>query len=257
MKVALIQCPIVWGDIDTNLKQTEERLRLVAGQADVALLPEMFTTGFCTDHPELAEEADGQTMQQLLRWAKEMNLAIAGSYMAREGERLYNRGFFVRPNGQTDIADKRHLYASGGESTFFSPGQKRVISEYMGVKFCLLVCYDLRFPCWSRNLSGQDYDILLYTANWPDIRIKAWDLLLPCRGAENQAFVCGVNRVGDDGIGLHYCGHSAAYDTRLNELAHFEEDEDGYRIVEFDIKKLSYYRDILPLWKDTDKVEIL
>lgn len=260
MKIALMQYPIVWGDIEANLALTEQRLQAIAGQADVALLPEMFTTGFCTDHPELAEAPEGTTIQHLRRWAHDMDIAIAGSYMARDAEaggKLYNRGFFVRPDGSIDFADKRHLYASGGEAMFFHRGEKRVISEYKGVRFCLLVCYDLRFPCWSRNLTGQDYDILLYTANWPDIRIGAWDLMLPCRGAENQSYVVGVNRVGDDGLGLHYPGHSVAYDTRLRELARFAEDEEGVRIVDFDMRKLEHYREILPLWKDTDPIKIL
>jgi len=252
MKIALLQSPIVWADTQQNLQLTEQRLAAVAGQADVALLPEMFTTGFCTDRPDLADSTDGITMSSLRRWAAEFGLAIAGSFMCKDGEKLYNRGFFVRPDGTADLVDKRHLYKSGGEAAFFTPGKERVISEYKGVRFCLQVCYDLRFPVWQRNASGYDYDILLYTAAWPEVRIAAWDVLLAARAIENQCYIAGVNCVGDDGLGLHYNGHSVAYDTRLRPLAQFADNEEGTRIANFDMLKLEHYRDILPLWQDTD-----
>lgn len=252
MKVALLQYPIIWADIDENLRLTEKRLAALAHKADVALLPEMFTTGFCTDRPELAELPEEKTMQHLLRWASEYDIAIAGSYIVADNTNLYNRGFFVRPDGNTDYIDKRHLYAHGGEADFFTAGTTRVISEYKGVKFCLLLCYDLRFPVWSRNRSGHDYDILLYSANWPDVRIQYWDALLPARATENQCFVCGVNRVGDDDLGLHYNGHSIAFGTHLEPLAKFADDEEGTKIADFDIDTLRHFRERSPLWKDGD-----
>lgn len=253
MRVALLQYPIVWEDKKRNLRLTHERLATLADRADVAMLPEMFTTGFCTDNPDLAEGNEGETIESLKRWAREYNLAITGSFIAREDGRLYNRGFFVRPDGQTDFVDKRHLYAHGGEDVFFHRGTQRIISEYKGVRFCLLVCYDLRFPLWSRNCGGDDYDILLYCANWPDIRIHFWDALLPARATENQCAICGVNCVGDDGNGLHYSGHSIAYDTYLHPLTDFAEDEEGIRIADIDVEAIHHFRERLPLWKDVDK----
>lgn len=253
MRIALMQYPIVWEDKEENLRRTHQRLATLAGKADVALLPEMFSTGFCTNRPELAEEENGKTIQLLQDWSKEYEIAIAGSYIARENGHLYNRGFFVRPNGDIDFADKRHLYAHGGEAMFFHRGEKRVISEYKGVKFLLLVCYDLRFPVWSRNQNGDDYDILLYCANWPDVRIQYWDALLPARATENQCAVCGVNCVGDDGNGLHYSGHSIAYDTYLRPLTDFEENESGIRIADIDVDAIHHFRERLPLWKDVDR----
>lgn len=263
MKIALLQYPIVWADIDANLAATEQRLAAIAGQADVALLPEMFTTGFCTDRPDLAESPAGKTVQALHRWAKDYDLAIAGSFICQDGTksdlqtghaqpRLFNRGFFISPDGSECFVDKRHLYKSGGEAAFFTPGQSRPIIEYKGVKICLQVCYDLRFPVWTRNRTGYDYDILLYCAAWPDIRIGAWDVLLPARGLENQCYVAGVNCVGDDGLGLHYNGHSVAYDTRLNKLVSFANDEEGTKIADFNVEKLHYFREVLPLWQDSD-----
>ena len=252
MRVALLQYPIVWTDIAANLLLTQQRLAALSGKADVALLPEMFTTGFCVQRPDLAESTDGKTMSCLRRWARDYDIAIAGSFMAKEGERLFNRGFFVRPDGSADFIDKRHLYATGGEAELFTHGNERVVSEYKGVRFCLQICYDLRFPVWVRNRSGYDYDILLYSALWPDVRIAAWDVLVPARGLENQCYIAAVNCVGNDGIGLHYNGHSVAYDTRLNRLVSFNDDEEGTKIADFNVEKLQYFREVLPLWKDGD-----
>lgn len=257
IRIALLQYPIAWADREANLRAFGLRLSEISGKADVAVLPEMFTTGFCTDHPELADAPDGTTVAHLLRWAHDYDMAIAGSFMCRDGERLVNRGFFVKPDGSADWIDKRHLYAHGGEAAFFSPGSVRTISEYKGVRFCLQVCYDLRFPVWTRNRTGSDYDVLIYTAAWPEIRISAWDILLRARAAENQCCLVGVNTVGDDGLGLHYNGHSCAIDTRLHDLAQFADNEAATRIVSFDIDKLHHYREVLPLWKDADAFELV
>ncbi len=257
MRVALLQYPIEWADIETNLRLTERRLAPLRGKADVALLPEMFTTGFCTDRPELAEEPDGMTTEWLRRCSQEYDIAIAGSFMAAEKQNLYNRGFFMKPDGSADFIDKKHLYAHGGEADFFTAGTERKTIEYKGCKFCLLICYDLRFPVWSRNRTGYDYDILLYSANWPDIRIQYWDALLPARASENQCYIAGVNRIGDDGLGLHYNGHSVAYDTHLDKIASFADDEAGTKIAEFDIEALQHFRQRSPLWRDSDRFELL
>lgn len=256
MRVALLQYPVIWADKAANLAAYEARIQAISGKADVAVLPEMFTTGFCTDHPELADPADGETVFSLKRWAAEFGLALVGSFMCHDGEKLVNRGFFIRPDGSADWIDKRHLYAHGGEAAFFNPGKERVISEYKGARFCVQVCYDLRFPVWTRNRSGYDYDILIYTAAWPQIRIGAWDVLLRARAIENQCCLVGVNCVGDDGLGLHYSGHSVALDTRMRDLAGFAEDEAGTRVAEFDLAALHHFREVLPLWKDADCFEL-
>jgi predicted amidohydrolase len=177
--------------------------------------------------------------------------------------KLVNRGFMIKPRCPIsdfrypiEIQDKRHLYAHGGEDLFFQPAEKRHIFEYKGVKILLLVCYDLRFPVWARNRSGHDYDIILVVANWPDIRIQYWDTLIAARATENQCYIAAVNCVGDDGMGLHYNGHSVAYDTRLKDIAGFAENEEGTRIVEFDIPALHHFREVLPLWKDRDEFDL-
>ena len=278
MKIALLQYPIAWADKETNLRLAEDRIATLAGKADVAVLPEMFATGFCTDHPELAETMDGKIMTTLQRLADQYEIAIVSSFIclpisnsaashsplgrpiggtpSNSQAKLVNRGFMVVPHGEVQIQDKRHLYAHGGEDLFFEQASERSTFEYKGVKIQLLVCYDLRFPVWARNQSGYDYDILLVVANWPDIRIQYWDALIAARATENQCYIAAVNCVGDDGMGLHYNGHSVAYDTRLQPIVSFADDEEGTKIAEFDIAKLHHFREVLPLWKDTDKFEL-
>ena len=281
MRVALLQYPIVWADKEANLRLAEERIAALAGKADVAVLPEMFATGFCTDHPELAETMDGDIIRRLQAAANQSGVAIVSSFICKPdiGQRLVNRGFMITPHsvypnreeleggsnlpslqggdgGRLFVQDKRHLYAHGGEDLFFQPAQERHIFEYKGVKILLLVCYDLRFPVWARNRSGHDYDIILVVANWPDIRIQYWDALIAARATENQCYIAAVNCVGDDGMGLHYNGHSVAYDTRLQPITHFEDNEEGTKIAEFDIAKLHHFREVLPLWQDVDNFEL-
>ena len=278
MRVALLQYPIAWADKETNLRLAEQRIAALAGKADVAVLPEMFATGFCTDHPELAETMDGEIMTTLQRIANQYEIAIVSSFICVPDIRypipdtrtkLRNRGFMIKPHQKPitdseasdnrypiEIQDKRHLYAHGGEDLFFQPAEKRCIFEYQGVKILLLVCYDLRFPVWARNQSGSDYDIILVVANWPDIRIQYWDALIAARATENQCYIAAVNCVGDDGMGLHYNGHSVAYDTRLQPIVSFADDEEGTKIAYFDIAKLHHFREVLPLWKDVDHFEI-
>ena len=266
MKIALLQYPIAWADKETNLHLAEQRIAALAGKADVAVLPEMFATGFCTDHPELAETMDGDIIRRLQAAADQSGVAVVGSFICwsqepearrQDNVRLVNRGFMIKPNAPIEIQDKRHLYAHGGEDLFFQAAQKRHVFEYKGVKILLLVCYDLRFPVWARNQSGSDYDIILVVANWPDIRIQYWDALIAARATENQCYIAAVNCVGNDGMGMHYNGHSVAYDTRLQPIVSFADDEEGTKIAEFDIDKLHHFREVLPLWKDVDNFHLL
>ena len=258
MRVALLQYPIAWADKETNLRLAEQRIAALAGKADVAVLPEMFATGFCTDHPELAETMEEDIIRRLQAAADQNSIAIVSSFICLPamGQRLVNRGFMIKPDAPIEIQDKRHLYAHGGEDLFFQPAQKRHVFEYKGVKILLLVCYDLRFPVWARNRSGHDYDLILVVANWPDIRIQYWDALIAARATENQCYIAAVNCVGDDGLGMHYNGHSVAYDTHLQPIASFADDEEGTKIAEFDIDKLHHFREVLPLWKDVDAFKL-
>ena len=285
-KIALLQYPIAWADKETNLRLAEQRIAALAGKADVAVLPEMFATGFCcgvpdgtrgsvgclTDHPELAETMDGEIIRRLQAVADKSGVAIVSSFICLPDPqypitvnrypitdnrtKLSNRGFMIKPHAKIEIQDKRHLYAHGGEDLFFQPAHERHIFEYKGVKFLLLVCYDLRFPVWARNQSGCDYDVILVVANWPEVRVQYWDALVAARATENQCYIAAVNCVGDDGMGLHYNGHSVAYDTRLQPIVSFADNEEGTKIADFDIAKLHHFREVLPLWKDVDQFEL-
>ena len=265
MRVALLQYSIAWADKETNLRMAEEHIAALAGKADVAVLPEMFATGFCTDHPELAETMDGDIIRRLQAVADKSGVAIVSSFICLPDPRcpipdtrtkLRNRGFMIKPHAEIEIQDKRHLYAHGGEDLFFQPAQKRHIFEYKGVKFLLLVCYDLRFPAWARNRSGSDYDVILVVANWPEVRVQYWDALVAARATENQCYIAAVNMVGTDDKELNYNGHSVAYDTRLQPIVSFADNEEGTKIADFDIAALHHFREVLPLWKDIDNFEL-
>ena len=265
MKIALLQYPIAWADKETNLRLAEERIAALAGKADVAVLPEMFATGFCTDHPELAETMNGDIIHRLQAAADQSGVAIVSSFICLPSPiantqspiaKLVNRGFMIKPHAPIEVQDKRHLYAHGGEDLFFQRAEERRIFEYKGVKILLLVCYDLRFPVWARNQSGSDYDIILVVANWPEVRIQYWDALIAARATENQCYIAAVNMIGTDDKGLNYNGHSIAYDTRLQPIVSFANNEQGTQIAEFDIDKLHHFRQVLPLWKDVDNFEL-
>lgn len=256
MKVALLQYPIVWADREQNLGLLDERLRAIQGQADMAVVPEMCTTGFCCDRPEIAEEWGGASCQALQAMADRYEIAIAGSIVCRVGEKMRNRGFLFSPHAEVQYQDKRHLYKHGGEDKLFDPGEEIHTWTYQGVKIRMLVCYDLRFPVWARQQKDDMYDLLLVVANWPEIRIQYWDALVAARATENQCYIVAVNTVGTDGMGLQYNGHSVAYDTRLGELAGLQPGEEGTRIVELDMEKLKHFREVLPLWQDGEEFEI-
>lgn len=252
MKVALLQYPIKWADKVANLQAASAHLRDLKGRANVAVLPEMFTTGFATSRPDLAEPMDGETITTLQQTANECDLMIVGSFICKEKKKLYNRGFFIKPNAEPIFVDKRHLYAHGGEDQFFTAGTTRPIVEYKGVRFRLAICYDLRFPVWLRQDKNNLYDILLICANWPQCRIPFWDILVPARAIENQCYIAAVNPVGEDDKDLHYNGHSVAYDSHLKPLVLFADDEEGTKIADFDMEALRHFRQVLPLYKDAE-----
>jgi len=252
MKLTIIQDNIVFGNKAANLQCVEKHLQMLAGKTELAVLPEMFTTGFCTDKPELAETMRGETVQKLQQWAIDFNLAIAGSFIACEDEKLFNRGFFVFPDGRIETADKRHLFSLGGEDKYFSAGNKRLIVNYSGFKILLLVCYDLRFPVWSRCVNNE-YDLIIYVANFPQSRIRAWDILLKARAIENLCYVCGVNITGT--TNYQYNGHSNIYDFKGSPLLPYSENEKKIATVEVLIEPLQKFREKNAFWRDADKFE--
>ena len=256
MKITLIQDTIHWADKTANLQKTEKQLAELAGKTNLVVLPEMFTTGFCTDQLELAETMEGETVRNLQKWAQTYNLAITGSFIANENDKIFNRGFFVFPDGKIETADKRHLFSIGGEDLYFSTGAKKLIINYCGFNIRLLVCYDVRFPVWARNVNNE-YDLLIYVANFPKSRINNWDILLQARAVENQAYVCGVNCVGTDGLGIDYNGHSTLLDFKATPLLSFPENETSIQTYELNSEPLLKFREKSAFWKDADKFEII
>ena len=255
MRISQIQDTIFWADKAGNLQKTGEKLASLAGQTDLVVLPEMFTTGFCTNELHLAETLDGETVKTLRFWAVKYQMAITGSFIASENDRIYNRAFFVFPNGKIQTADKRHLFSMGGEQNHFSVGNKRMIVNYCGFNICVLVCYDIRFPVWARN-NKNEYDLLIYVANFPESRVTDWNILLKARAVENQAYVCGVNRIGVDGLGISYNGHSSLLDFKANELLTFPNNETSVQSFELQLSPLERYREKFAIWKDADRFEL-
>lgn len=249
LKAALCQFDMTWEDPEANLQRAGE---LVAGaDADLVILPEMFATGFVTDPRRVAQPMSGRIVQEMDRWARTTGKAVVGSMIVEEEGRYYNRLLFVKPSGERVQSDKRHLFSIGGEGANFSPGRERVIVEYGGVRFLLLVCYDLRFPVWSR--CRGDYDVLIYVASWPASRREVWRTLLRARAIENQVYVLGVNRTGDDPE-LHYSGDSVAVGFKGETLVEAGEEE-CMLTARLDMDELRRFREKFPAWRDADDFE--
>lgn len=255
MKITLVQNNIKWADKKANLHYVEHLLSSLAGVTDLVVLPEMFTTGFCVKNLELAENSDGETVLTLQTWAKKYNVALTGSFLATENDKYFNRAFFVYPSGEITIADKRHLFTMAKEDKYITAGNKRLIVHYKGFNIFILVCYDVRFPVWSRNINNE-YDLLVYVANFPEKRIADWDVLLRARAIENQAYVCGVNRVGEDANGFEHSGHSVLLDFKGNELLSYADSQEASETIEIDTTALNRYRQSFAVWRDADKFSI-
>jgi omega-amidase len=255
MRISLIQDIIFWADKAANLQKVGEQLVELAGKTDLVVLPEMFTTGFCIDKLHLAETLNGETVQTLRTWAVKYQLAITGSFIAIENNKVFNRAFFVFPSGEIETADKRHLFSFGGEQNHFSAGDKRLIVKYCEFNILVLVCYDIRFPVWSRNVNNE-YDLLIFVANFPQRRIIDWDILLQARAIENQAYVCGVNRVGVDGFGIDYNGHSSLVNFKAKSLLTIPENKTNIQTADISIEPLQLYRQKFAVWQDADDFEI-
>ena len=254
LRVSLFQFDICWENISQNLEQLAHKFSSFSGETDLVVLPEMFSTGFTMNPSAFAESKTGITMTFLLEQAKANNFAIAGSFVSKDNDAFYNRGFFITPQGETTFYDKRHLFRMGDEPKHYTGGIKRTIVNYLGWNICLLICYDLRFPVWARNRNNE-YDLLIYVANWPASRVKVWDVLLKARAIENMAYVCGVNRIGTDGLGLNYVGRSVVVNPRGEELALFG-NEEQMETVNLSYSAMEKLRNSFPVWKDADKFDI-
>jgi len=251
LRISLVQTDIVWENKQENLRRLEIKLRALSGKTDLVVLPEMFSTGFTMQSHLFAETINEETLTTLRQWAKRYNLAISGSFICTEREEFFNRAFFLCPDDEEYFYDKHHLFRMGNEPKHFSAGSQRCVFNWQGWKICLMVCYDLRFPVWCRNVINE-YDLLIFMANWPAPRNRAWETLLCARAIENQSYVCGVNRVGKDAMGIHYIGNSALYNMKGENIVNFTENEEEIRTACLDLESLRAFRTKFPAWRDAD-----
>ncbi len=248
-RVAIVQRDIVWCDVERNFQQLETMLADV--EADVVVLSEMFQTGFVTEPEGVAD--DGRTLRWMLVAAKQIDAAIVGSVIVREDGQFFNRLYFVKPTGEVEWYDKHHLFSIGGEAEHFARGMERKVVEWRGVRYLLEICYDLRFPVWSRQRG--DYDAIIYSALWPKPRREVWRTLLRARAIENQAYVVGVNRIGAE-PGLEYAGDSAVIDAYGRTVVDLENRE-SVAVAEMDMDALSLFRGRFNVAVDADAYVML
>jgi predicted amidohydrolase len=250
MNITLVQSALYWENIEKNLSSFEEKLNNI-GQTDLIILPEMFSTGFSMNASAVAESMDGTAVNWMRKTAAKKNSAITGSLIIREGGKFYNRLIFMRPDGSFEQYNKKHLFTMAKEEETYTAGTEKIIIDYLGWKICPLICYDLRFPIWNRNL--EDYDLAIYVANWPDRRSYHWRSLLTARAIENQCYVAAVNRVGTDGKDLYYSGHSSLIDP-TGEAIYQKADAEDIQQIDLNKEYLIEIRTKLPFLKDRDNL---
>ncbi len=252
LKIALIQSDIHWHEINANLAMYEEKIWQLKGGVDVIVLPEMFQTGF-TMETHLAEPMNLTTFKWMKQMAAQTKSVITGSYIVKAEGRVFNRLIWMQPDGEFKTYDKAHLFRMSTEDEFFDEGKSRLIVDWKGWRICPMICYDLRFPVWSRN-TNLEYDLLLYVANWPAVRVSAWDALLKARAIENLSYCLGTNRIGEDGNGVPYNGHSGVYGPKGETLAYSENEE--ILMVELIKDELFRYREKFPAHLDADEFSL-
>ena len=253
MKTALIQTSLSWENPSENRASIQEKINSISQNIDLIVLPEMFTSGFTMNPKNVAESMNGETILWLKEIAKAKNSAITGSIVIEENGNYYNRLVFIFPSGEIQTYDKRHLFTLAGEDKIYTAGNQKLIVEYKGFKICPLICYDLRFPVFSRNV--EEYDLLIYVANWPKPRVNAWDILLKARAVENMSYVIGVNRIGTDANNLEYTGHSQVIDFLGNYIQEPQETESVF-IADVDKEKMLETRKKLAFLNDKDQFVI-
>lgn len=258
LNVCLFPMPIVWGEKQQNLDTLARAVEGVHPDTDLMILPEMFSTGFIASDKEyargLAERNSGETIDLIKQLAAKKGMAIAGSFIADTGGSLFNRAFFIDSYGDTAFADKRHLFTMAGEHNVFSKGDSRLRVRYRGWNISMVVCYDIRFPVWCRNVANE-YDLLIAVANWPIARVDAWKQLLKARAIENLAYVCGVDCKGTDLQGYEYDGSSFAFNFIGKDITMVNEAF-PYSYASLSYEKLQAFRQKFPAWNDADKFKL-
>ena len=255
LKVLLIQSDTVWENAEQNRSNYSEKIKAIKQDFDLVILPELFSTGFSMNPEPIAETMDGDTVKWMKAMAKEYSAAFTGSIVIKENKKHFNRQLFVHPSGEIDIYDKKHTFTYAGEDKVFASGTKKLIVEYNGWKICPMVCYDLRFPVWSRNV--EDYDLLLYSANWPTPRMIAWNTLLKARAIENMCYCIGVNRVGKDFLGNEFSGHSGAYDVLGEKISNITPGKEELEVVLLDKNHILSKREKFQFLNDRDSFNLI
>lgn len=254
MDVSIVQFNIAFEASDINLKTLEKLIDQQFEGSDLLVLPEMFNTGFTMNVKACAESVAGLSVSWMIRKSKELKTTIVGSLIISENNKFYNRLLLVKPTGEVFQYNKRHLFALGGEDKHFSAGNNRLVAEVEKMKVCPLVCYDLRFPVWSRNT--DNFDAIIYIANWPSSRAEAWNILLRARAVENQCYVIAVNRTGSDGNNLNYVGQSQVIDFKGQEIKNLENRENVISKVSINLQDLQDFRKKYPFLDDRDQFTI-
>lgn len=263
LTVSIIQTNLHWEDKMANLQMLEQKINAIPVKTELVVLPEMFSTGFSMRPEALAETMEGETVQWMKRIAAQKKIILTGSViikdLSQEEPAYYNRLIWMLPNGQYGVYDKRHCFAFAGEDEHYTAGTKRLIASVKGWKINLQICYDLRFPVWARQQTTNDeaeYDLLIYVANWPERRSHAWKTLLQARAIENQCYVVGVNRVGNDGNSIYHSGDSMIVDP-MGEVLYTKKDEEDVFTLTLDKTQLQSVRERLPFLKDADEFRLL
>ncbi len=249
----LIQTKLFWEDKIANLQMLEQKINSIEEKTEIVLLPEMFSTGFSMQPEKVAETMDGKTIEWMKKISSQKKIILSGSIIIEENKKFYNRLIWMLPTGEYGYYDKRHLFAFGNEDKFYTAGEKRLITSVKGWKINLQVCYDLRFPVWSRQQTQAEpeFDVLVYVANWPERRNHAWKTLLQARAIENECYVIGVNRVGDDDDKIYHSGDSMVIDP-LGEILYHKEKEEEIFTISLKKEFLNDIRNKYPFWKDAD-----
>lgn len=256
LTITTIQTYLFWEDVQQNLKHFEKKINEITEQTDIIILPEMFTTGFTMNPNLLAEKHVGKGLKWLLQKSKEKNCVIVGSISVKHNGHYYNRLYWAKPDGTYEYYDKRHLFRMGNEHQYYTAGEKKIVIDYKGWKICPLVCYDLRFPVWSRNRKENSYDVLIYVANWPETRSYPWKQLLIARAIENQSYVIGVNRIGEDGNHIKHSGDTSIINPRGEIISKILANEDKSETLNLSFNYLQEFRKLFPVMMDGDEFEL-
>lgn len=254
IRITLLQYDVAWENKIANLNNIERLISELPEPTDIVVLPEMCTTGFTFNAQDFAETVGDHTISTFKEIAVKYGTALFGSFLCRDNDKIFNRGFFITSD-EIYFYDKRHLFRMGREDELFTAGNERKIVHYKGFNICLQICYDLRFPVWSRNVNN-DYDILMYAGNWLKARIGVWESLLKARSIENMCYTVGVNRVGVDGYDILYAGTSMIVDQRGGVMCKLSEDQEEYYTITLDKEKIDKDRKGFPVWKDADEFTI-